>query len=80
MLQIRLMTDVYLHIASHPKIFPFNPRHVVYSRFRKLYIDIEYPFSIDKGFKARKLRCIEHRVVTYNFSKSIDNACTAIWG
>ena len=32
---------------------------------------IEYPFSIDK---ARKLRCIEHRVVTCNFSKSIDNS------
>ena len=59
------------NIVPHPKIFPFKPRRVFYSRFRKLYIDIEYPFSIDK---ARKLRCIEHRVVTSNFSNSIDNA------
>ena len=60
----------FSNIASHPKIFPFKPRHIFYSHVRKLYIDIKYPFSIDK---ARKLGCIEHRVVTCNFSKSIDN-------
>ena len=59
------------NIAPHPKIFPFKLRRVFYARFSKLYIDIEYPFSIDK---ARKLRRIEHRVVTSNFSNSIDNA------
>ena len=36
-----------------------------------VYIDIEYPFSVDK---AGKVGCIEHCVVTCNFSKSIDNA------
>ena len=62
----------FSNIDSYPKIFPFKPRRFFYSRFRKLYIvDIEYPFSIDK---ARKLGCIEHRVVTCHFSKSIDNA------
>ena len=61
----------FSNINSHPKFFPFKPRRVFYPRFRKLYIDIEYPFSTDK---ARKLGCIEHRVVTCNFSKSIDNA------
>ena len=72
-LQIRLMYFTLSNIAPHPKskIFPFKPRRVFYARFSKLYIDIEYPFSIDK---ERKLRCIEHRVVTSSFSISIDNA------
>ena len=72
-LQIQVMFPNSQFFLATRRFSHSTLRGVFYSRFRELYIDIEYPFSIDN---ARKLGCIaiEHRVVTRNFSKSIDNA------
>ena len=59
-------------------IFVFKSRDVFSSRFFELNLWTEYTFPIDKArnwnWVASIQGCIERRVVTYNFWKSIDNA------